>query len=191
MATDTGHKLSGEECFQRFLAGDEDAFDELVALYEAELSRYIYSIVNDYHESKHLVMETFASLAVGGSKFAKRSSLKTYIFTIGKNLALRYMKMRGREQHIPYEEAIETAMDAGDSPYDFFERAENKQFLSEAMKGLKDDHRTILILLYFEDMSYVQAGCIMGKTEAQISSLAHRAKAALKKKLEKGGYTYN
>jgi RNA polymerase sigma-70 factor (ECF subfamily) len=182
--------LTGEEYFFRYQAGDEGAFDALIALYEAELFRFIHGIVNDYHESKHLTIDSFANLAVGGGKFSENSSLKTYLFAIGKNLALRYMKMRGRVKHIPYEEVVGTLMDGGESPYEFMEREENRRLLREAMRELKADHRTVLNLLYFEDMSYTQTGKAMGKTETQISSLAHRAKAALKKRLESGGYTY-
>jgi len=168
--------------------GDDEAFDKIVALYEDELSRFINSIVSDYHESKHLMIESFARLAESGNKFLEQSTLKTYLFAIGKNLAFRYVKMRGREQHISYEEVIETLIGEGESPYTFLEREENKQLFHTAMGELKDDYRIILLLLYFEDMSYLQAGRVMSKTETQIRGLAQRAKVALKRKLESKGY---
>jgi len=58
------------------------------------------------------------------------------------------------------------------------------------MQILKDDHYTVLKLLYFKDMSYLQAGKAMNKSEKQIKHLAFRAKAALKRILEKDGFNY-
>ena len=182
--------VSGEELYERFLDGDKDAFDGLVSLYQNELAAFINSFVHDYHEAKHLMIETFAQLIISGGKFAGKSSLKTYIFTIGKNLALRYRKMRASEQHISYEDAIGSLVDDEDTPEHFMELEENKQYLHDAINDLKEEYREVLELLYFEDMSYLEAARVMDKTEKQISNLAYRAKAALKKKLENVGFTY-
>ena len=174
--------------FFRYLSGDTNAFEDLVSLHEETLFNFINSIVNDYHESKHLTIESFARLALNGGKYAGKSSIKTYLFAIGKNLALRYVKERKRIQHIPFEEVVDMVVDGGETPQAYVEREESKNQLHAVMKGLKDEHRAVLMLLYFDDMSYLQAGRAMNKTEKQIKHLAYRAKQALKKKLETSGY---
>ena len=65
--------------------------------------------------------------------------------------------------------------DRGDRLYRRFLDGERKRQLHEAMQKLKPEHRDILYLLYFEGMSYAEAGTVMKKTEVQISSLAYRA----------------
>ena len=182
--------IPGEELYRRYLDGDSDAFSELVALFENELYYYINGIVQDSHEAKHIMIDAFASLAVGGGNFEGRSSIKTYLFTIGKNLALKYLKMRSKEQHISFEEITEILPDSGDQPDKVLETKENQQKVHEAMMELKEDYRVVLVLLYFEDMSYKEASLIMNKNVNQISVLAHRAKAALKKRLENKGFAY-
>jgi len=171
-----------------FLAGDTDAFEELVAMYEDELSRFIYGIIHDYYETKHLVIETFAQLAIHGGKFAGKSSLKTYLFTIGKNTASRHLKLRGREQHLSFDEAVAIPIDEDETPERFVEREENKQRIHRTLQELKEEHRVVLALLYFEDLSYRQVGRAMNKSEQQIKQLAYRAKLALRKKLAEDGY---
>ena len=180
---------SGEELYFRFLAGDNDAFEGLVRMYEDELSRYLFGVVNDYYEAKHLAIETFSHLVLNSKKFGGQSSLKTYLFAIGKNLALQLMKKRGREQHLSLEDVMEIQAAEDKTPHIVLEQDENRRILKEAMQTLKDDYHAVLALIYFEDMSYRQAGRVMGKTEKQIKNLAHRAKLALKKQLETGGYT--
>ena len=174
---------SAEELFSSYIAGDEAAFEKLVSMYEDELSVFVYNKVRDYHEAKHITIEAFARLATGGA-FAGRSSIKTYLFAIGKHLAYRHLKLRGREESIPFEDIIGTLVDEGQSPQQYMERDENKNSIRGAMEDLKEDYRVVLELLYFEDMSYVEAGRRMGKSAEQIKSLAYRAKASLKKKLE-------
>jgi RNA polymerase sigma-70 factor (ECF subfamily) len=184
-----GQSISSEEMYRSFLSGNDDAFAELVALYENDLFSFINHIVNDYHEAKHLMIDSFARLALGGKNFSGKSSIKTYLFTIGKNLAYRNLRMRYRMQHISYEEIIDGLADEGETPPGFIERTENRRLLHNAMQNLKDEHRGVLICLYFEDMSYVEAGRAMRRSEKQIRGLAYRAKLALRRKLEESGYS--
>jgi len=180
--------VKGRELYSRYLSGDDNAFEEFVELYEDELSRFINSIVKDYHETKHLTIETFAQLVLNKKKFEGKSSIKTYLFAIGKNLSNRYLKKRINEQHIPYDGVMEALLHNEEMAYQYLEREEDKQHLHEVMLDLKEDYRTILLLLHFEDMSYAQAAKEMNKSEKQINNLAYRAKATLKKKLEKAGF---
>ena len=181
---------NGEELYRRFLAGDESAFEELVRLYEHDLALFMGGIVGDMHETKHLLIDAFAQLAVSGRRFEGRSSLKTYLFAIGKHIALRYVKMRRRETHLPYEYVLENVLGEDETPETFLQREDNKQRLQAAMSDLKPGYRMVLQLLYFEEMSYAEAGQVLGKTVKQISDLNYRAKSSLKKKLESGGFDY-
>jgi len=180
--------ISGEELLRRFHNGDMTAFEDLVALYDNGLYLYINGIVRDRYEAKHLTIETFSELALSSAGFKGKSSLKTYLYAIGKNLAARHMKMREREQHVSSEEIFNILAAGGETVDGFLEREEIRRSLHEAMQDLKVEHRAVLSLLYFEDMSYIEAGKAMNRSEAQIKSLAHRAKAALKRKLESGGF---
>jgi len=174
---------SGEVLLNMYQAGDDNAFTELVLHYQDGLSSFINGIVKDKHETEHLTIETFARLAASKNNFAGRSSFKTYLYTIGKNIALRHLKTRG-QQHLSFEEVTWMFADEGETPESSMERKENRQRLLDTINSLKEDYRDVLKLLYFEDMSYIQAGEVMQKNEMQIKNLAHRAKAALKKKLE-------
>ena len=180
--------VSGEELLRRFHGGDMTAFEDLVALYDNGLYLYINGIVRDRYEAKHLTIETFSELALSGGGFKGKSSLKTYLYAIGKNLAARHMKRRERENHVSSEEIFNMLAAGGETVDGFLEREESRRSLHEAMQDLKVEHRAVLSLLYFEDMSYIEAGKAMNRSEAQIKSLAHRAKAALKRKLESGGF---
>jgi RNA polymerase sigma-70 factor (ECF subfamily) len=174
---------SGEVLFRRYLDGDTRAFEYVVDLYQADLAHYIYALVYDVHTTEDIVIEAFAQLALRGGHFSGRSSLKTYLFTIGKNLAMKHLRKRGKERHISIDELEGVLTHEGGTPEATVELDETKKRLHDAMGKIKKDHRTVLTLLYFEDMSYVQAGQSMGKSEEQIKQLVFRAKQSLRKKL--------
>ena len=182
--------VTGEELYRRYINGDEAAFEELVELYERDLTMFLYGITKDYHEAKHLMIDTFAQLVISKGQFAGKSLLKTYIFTIGKNLALRAIKLRRHNQHIDYDMLAET-VSSNENLEVLVEQNENKEYLHKTMKTLKEEYRIVLELLYFNDMSYSEAGMVMGKNEKQITNLAYRAKLSLKKKLEGSGFKLN
>ncbi|MCL2579577.1 MAG: RNA polymerase sigma factor [Oscillospiraceae bacterium] len=188
MESNATQGLAGEELYHRFANGDNKAFEELVLLYEDELSRFIYGTVRDHHETEHLTIETFAQLALNRKKYEGKSSFKTYLFSIGKNLTMRHIKKRGREQHLSFEDATAIPIDDDQTLYGALEREETRQYLQKAMQELKKEYHAVLVLLYFEDMSYKQAAQVMNKSDTQIKHLAYRAKAALKKNLESKGY---
>ena len=55
------------------------------------------------------------------------------------------------------------------------------------MERLSHDYRTALYLVYFEELSYKEAGLVMKKSAKQIDNLVHRAKIALREQLCENG----
>jgi len=160
----------------------------LVNMYEDELSRFIYGTVRDYHETEHLVIDTFTQLVLSKNAFKGNSVLKTYLFGIAKNLMLQHMKKRRQEQHISFEDLSNLSFDNGETMHTIVEKSDRKENLIATMRELKKEYHAVLVLLYFEGMSYRQAGQAMNKSEKQVKDLAYRAKASLKKKLESNEY---
>ena len=59
------------------------------------------------------------------------------------------------------------------------------------MNKLKPEYAQVLYLIYFEGFTNDETAQIMKKTKKQVIDLLYRAKAALKKQLEKEGYNYD
>ena len=190
METSIDIKETGEELYYRFLDGDAAVFAELIELYEDELARFIYGMIHDYHDTKHLTAETFAQLIINKKKYSGKSSLKTYLFAIAKNLTARHIKERLREQHISFDDVVEVLICGKEMPHNYLEEEEVKKVLHETMQNLKEEYRVVLNLIYFEDMNYRNVGRVMNKSEKQIKKLTYDAKIALKKRLERDKSSY-
>ena len=68
-------------------------------------------------------------------------------------------------------------------------RSENRRQLYAALLKLNPEYREALYLVYLEQLSYRNAGAVMGKSETQITNLVHRGKQSLKQILKREGFT--
>lgn len=173
-----------EAIYSRFLESrDEGELRALLERHGERLTLFLYGMVHDMDDAEELMIDTFAQAAAGAG-YSGRSSFKTWLFAIGKNLARRHLR------HIRRNDVGPDAPDAGAGPtpeMDLLKRERDRQ-LYRAMRSLNDDYRQILVLLYFEEMSREEAGQVMGKSIRQVYHLADRARAALKKELERMGF---
>lgn len=69
-------------------------------------------------------------------------------------------------------------------------KEDRNRHLYTALGKLHEDYRTILTLLYFENMSHEEAAAVMGKNKKQVYHLAERGRKALREIMEKGGFAY-
>lgn len=65
-----------------------------------------------------------------------------------------------------------------------------KQTLYRCIGKLKPDYRQVLTLSYFDGMKNAQIAVVMQKNKRQIENMLTRAKAALRKELEKEGISH-
>ena len=176
----------GAELYSRIATGDRNALAGLIELYRASLILFIYGIVKDEYDAEELTIDAFAQLIKNRSRFQGESSFKTYLFAIGRNLALRHLKKR--RIHYSLDEVGETPGEG--TPEAEYLLDEGKQRLYAIMRELKAEHREVLHLVYFEGMSYSDSARVLKKGKRQIEGLLYRAKKSLKTRLETEGLIY-
>ncbi len=174
---------NGASLCRRFLNGDESAFREITDAYKDNLIFFINRYVHNISVSQELAEDTFVEFYIHKKRFNYSSSLKTYLFTIGRNKAVSYLRKSARNA----DNAYETAEDKADEKTleDEFITKERSAALHRALDKLPEDYRTVLHLIYFENMSYDEAGMVMKKSNKQITNLAYRAKNSLREILGK------
>ena len=174
---------NGESSYRRFLDGDDDGFKELVILYKDNLIFFINRYVRNIAVAQELAEDVFVEILLHKRRYNFKHSLKTYVFTIARNVAVDYVRKCARNPEFAYD-YIENESDAK-SLEDEFIHKEDVRALHCALGKIPQDYRTALHLIYFEDMSYEQAGKVMKKNKKQIENLVYRAKIALRKEMEK------
>ena len=178
---------TGEQLYRRFLDGDEAAFGALIGLYKDRLIFFLCRSVQDYAAAEDLAEDVFVEVLLHKRRYNFRSPLNAYLFAIARHKAAGYLRRRARRG----EQSLETAAAAAEfrSLEEEFLRREQAKAVHAALDALPAQYRTVLHLLYFEEMSYEQAGQVMKKNRKQIENLAYRARQALKAALKKEDLT--
>lgn len=178
---------SGEKNYRLFLEGDETGLVQIIQDYKDGLILYLNGFVSDLAAAEDLTEDTFLKLVLKKPRFSARSSFKTWLYTIGRNLALDHLR---RNKNAPLSEDNQPlAADEADLELNYIQ-IEDKLVIHRVMKTLKQEYRQVLWLIYFEGFSCAEAGKIMKKSTHNIETLVSRARQTLKTKLIKEGFEY-
>ncbi len=180
---------SAEEAFKRFLEGDKNAFSVIVDEFHDPLIFFINGFVKNPDTAEDIAADCFAELVARPNRFAFRSTLKSYLFSIAHNKAVGHIRKHARLTLLGDNTNL-----AADDDYARLEAKmitdERARRLHVALPKLNDNYRTALHLVYFEKMSYADAAKAMHKTVKQVDNFVTRGKAALKKILTEEGSVY-
>ena len=178
---------NGASSYRRFLDGDDYGMEELVRDYKDGLILYLNSYLNDFSIAEDCVQDTFIKLAIKKPKFNGKSSFKTWLYTIGRNTALYYLR-KHKNTNVLIDECEKVAAE-NDLERDYL-KEERRITVRRTIRRLKADYQRVLYLTYFEGFSYADSGTIMKKSRKQIENLLYNAKKALRSELEKEGLDY-
>lgn len=178
----------GIQQYRRYLAGDEDGLTAIVEEYGDRLLHYINGFVRNEDVAEDLLSETFLRLVLRRRAFREESSLKTYLYAIGRNQALSWLRRHRRQREVPLETAAPVAVVCAAEQQVI--RDERRALLERTLSVMHADYRDVLQLVYFEGLSCEQAASVMHKSRKQAENLLYRGKRALRTILEKEGFSY-
>ncbi len=179
---------NGESSYRRFLAGDDSGMVELVREFKDGLMLYLRSYTDDINAAEDCVQDTFIRLAVKKPKFNGKSTFKTWLYTIGRNIAIDNVRKLCRNSGVSLSDCGILADEANLEQN--YLVSEQKINLRHAMCRLKDEYQQVLYLTYFEEFSNEETSKIVGKSKKQIENLLYNARKALRTELEKEGFKY-
>ena len=177
---------NGASSYRHFLDGYDSGIVEVVEEYKDALILYLNSYVCNIHTAEELAEDTFFKLMVKKPRFSGKSSFKTWLYAIGRNIAMDHVRRTSKLADELSEEIIAAEEDLERS----YLREEQKIILHRRLAGLKSEYRVALYLTFFEELSNEEAAKIMKKSKRQIEMLVYRAKQSLKNQLEKDGFVY-
>ncbi len=179
---------NGESSYRRYLAGDDNGLVEVIRDYKDGLIFYLNSFVRDLNVAEELCEDAFVKLAVKKPRFREGSSFKTFLYAIGRNAALDFLR-RNKSDAVPIEDIAESPADM-ESLEQSYIREERRIAVHRALDSLKPEYRQVLWLTYFEELSNKETAAVMKKSVHSIETLVYRARLALKKQLEQEGFEY-
>ncbi len=179
----------GADSYNRFLFGDKNAIAEIVEEYRAGLEYFLLSVTGNEDIAEELTQDTFVYLFIKKPKYKPVATFRTWLYTIAKNRAYKYLKKNSRYVSVNDETAVFIPDDIRSLEEKYFQDIENLNIL-EVMGKLKSEYREVLWLTYFEGFNNKDCAKILGKKVHNIEMLLCRARQALKKLLQEEGYEY-
>ena len=172
--------------------GSFEAFDKIMVHYRERMYGVIYNMTLNHSDAADLTQETFVKAFRSISKFKRKSSFFTWLYRIGVNLTLTFLKRKRNRKFFSFEQFFGDSLNEGQKG----ELASNEinsakstmlnelhEKLNEALSRLSDKHRTIVILYEIDGLSHKEISQIMKCTEGTVRSRLHYAKIQLQSML--------
>jgi RNA polymerase sigma factor (sigma-70 family) len=164
--------------------GDAERYRELVERHERRVYAIAWSRLGDAALAEDVVQEAFIRayrrlwLLGDGAKFA------AWINTIVRRVAINFGLRHRRELDKRERWALEQAPRAGEVSAVEAELPCTPETLRQTLAKLPDAHRECLVLFYLEGRSGADAASALGISESALRVRLHRARAALRERLE-------
>lgn len=181
---------NGASSYRRFRNnGDESGLVEIIRDYKDGLIFYLNSIVGNIQIAEELAEDTFVLLGTKKPKDKGKGSFKTWLYTIGRNIAIDYLRRNSKYIEVSLDDAPELVSEE-DNLEEAYIHEEQKIILHRALRKIKPEYRQVLWLIYFEELSNKETARIMRKSVHNIETLVYRARKSLKSQLKMEGFNY-
>jgi len=174
---------------------DERAFRELVEAHRDRVFNITYRMLGNRAEAEDVAQEVFIAVFKTIDTFREESKFSTWLYRVTVNHCKNRIKYLARRHDRDRDELDEMSPGANAAtngaparapqPDRALEGAQMEQLLQDAIANLDDDHRVVVVLRDVEDLSIEEICEITGLPDGTVKSRLHRARLALRKKLQR------
>jgi RNA polymerase sigma-70 factor (ECF subfamily) len=181
--------ISDEVLFERYRGGDTGALRTLVERYHGELIRFLYRLVGDQAGAEDVFQEAFLQVHLSAASFDATRRFRPWLFTIAANKGRDHLRKKGRRRTL--ELSAPVGGDDGETFVDLLEMdiaqpdakmdaEEMNKKVQRAVEMLSPTLREILLLAYFNRLSYaaisdeleIPLGTVKSRLHAAVASFA-------------------
>ena len=149
--------------------GNKGAMNEIYKAYAPALNGFIRLFLVDPNDVADIIHDTMLEVWRKADRFEGRSSLKTWIFSIAKNKSIDRNRKHARLKYS--DEPIEIKDDALNAA-ELVNLSQKASTVRQAVAQLKPDHRRVIHLSFFEDLTYKEIAeienCPVGTVKTRI-----------------------
>jgi len=184
---------------RRLKQGDEGAFRELVHTYQNRIFGLMLRMINNRQEAEDLAQEVFIIVYRAIGNYRGEGRFYTWLYRVATNTCknrIKYLKGRNFHRSVDIDETPQAQMPAAETgavisfqsqvpgPEAMTEGQRMETLVQRELAALDPDHRLLIVLRDIQGMSYGDIIRITGLQEGTLKSRLHRARLALKERLE-------
>jgi RNA polymerase sigma-70 factor (ECF subfamily) len=181
---------SDEQIVELALAGDDDAFGELVRRWERRIFALAYGILGREEDARDATQETFVAAFRNLGAFRGEAKVSSWLHRIAVNQCItrqRRAKVRGETSLEAQVEdgGIQFADTDGVSPAEGAEGRERTAAVRRAVNALPPELRSVVVMKEFEDLTFQEIADTLGVPLSTVKSRLYTALKQLRLRLGK------
>lgn len=177
-----------EQLFERYRQGDSEALRALIQRQRDDLFRFLYRMLGDRAAAEDVFQETFLQVHISADSFDASRRFRPWLFTIAANKARDWLRRKGRRRTMELSAPVKSHDGGGASFVDLMEidvpspdagieRADLDRTVQSALDQMTPLLKEILLLAYFQRLSYQQIADELGIPLGTVKSRLHAAVA--------------
>jgi RNA polymerase sigma-70 factor, ECF subfamily len=154
-------------------------------LYNKDIYHFLVYYIGS-SDVEDLVQEVFIRAIKGFDTYQKKSSPKTWLFSIARHVGIDEMRKRSRlrKKQMVWSRDEQTEKE---TPEDILQLNENNRLLYQSIQSLKVNYRDVIILRGIKEFSVSETAAILNWNENKVRITYHRALKTLQKSI--GGFS--
>lgn len=166
---------------------NREVFQHLYEQYHADVFHFLIYLVGNRSVAEDLSHEVYIRVLRAYAQFEGRSSEKTWLFSIAKNVAIDHFRKKGvrdkyRSDAFDFERDELVAL--APLPEEIVALNDEMQQLFIALQQCTPDQKSVISLRFLQEMSIAETAAIMDWTESKVKTTQHRAIQRLKQLLK-------
>jgi RNA polymerase sigma factor (sigma-70 family) len=161
------------------ISGDLESFGRLAGRYYSAVKAIAYSVLYDHQLAEDAAQETFARAIVSLDNLKDAGKFGSWLAAICRNVAKDMLADKTRQINCQ-EQAAQT-----NNP------DECNTMIRRVIEKLPAGEKELIVLRYYDGLSYEQIGSVLGLGKAAINGRLTRAKRKMKKHLLRNGFPEN
>ena len=180
--------VDDDELIARVRAGETRFFAQLVTRYADPVFAMSLRLIGDRAEAEDVAQEVFLRVHRALPAFKGEAKFSTWLYRITWNMCADWRRKNRRPGRT--SSSLETEADQSDGRVDLEKKVidgEEQAFVQQALDGLDDIYRSVVILHYYQKLSYEQIASILEVPVKTVETRLYRARRQLRLRLEKIG----
>jgi RNA polymerase sigma-70 factor (ECF subfamily) len=177
-----------DELIQRCLAGDQDAWAQIVRQHWRKVFNIAYKFTGKHDEAEDLTQDVFLKIFKSLDTFDRRANFQTWLVSVSRNLCIDHYRSVRKER-----ETIDRDVDAGElapaaqvtSPIAALEQRDRVNLLKKAMDQLPPTLRSAVLLRDIQELSYQEIADRLHLPEGTVKSRINRGRTELARQIRR------
>jgi RNA polymerase sigma-70 factor (ECF subfamily) len=173
---------------QRCLAGDQQAWEEIVRQHRRKVFNIAYKFTGKHDEAEDLTQDIFLKIFRSLHTFDRRANFQTWLVSVSRNLCIDHYRSVRKER-----ETIDRDVDAGEltpaastpSAYTELEQRGRVELLRRAMAELQPTLRSAVMLRDIQELSYQEIAEKLQLPEGTVKSRINRGRTELARQIQR------